>query len=197
MARKTHGDLALVSVPCSVHESHALKPLRGGSIDLRSRSMSCLHTHSYGGEEASRAWRGSLEGYTGCFSWRVAVRRRGQAARPLRAFPATPPGMAATSSAGALTRPCDGPDGSVSDIGTVNLVLSKFSSVASNTPGAVGIPPLAGSAHVGDIVQIQLPTTNRWSLSLAHGWPDAACPVWDAGCECWRVLLEFQGLRGG
>ncbi len=79
------------------------------------------------------------------------------------------PGATVTPTGGALERACDGPDGSVSDAGTVNLVLSTLSPLATGTPGADGFEPYAGSAHVGDIVQVQLPTTNRWGLSTASG----------------------------
>jgi hypothetical protein len=74
-------------------------------------------------------------------------------------------GARTTPSGGALERACDGPDGSVSDVGTVGLVLSTSSPMATGTPEVGGLQPYVGSAHVGDIIQVRLPTTNRWNLS--------------------------------
>ncbi|WIG58463.1 MAG: hypothetical protein OJF49_001209 [Ktedonobacterales bacterium] len=49
---------------------------------------------------------------------------------------------------GTTVRPCPGPAGSAGDVGTPALVLG---------PGKVN-----GSAHVGDLIQLQLPTTQHW-----------------------------------
>ncbi len=80
-------------------------------------------------------------------------------------------GCGATSggSSGTLARPCSGPDGSVSDVGKVDLVLTTTSPRATGTPGAGGFSPIEGNAHVGDVIQIQLPTTNQWNLSMVTG----------------------------
>ncbi len=56
---------------------------------------------------------------------------------------------------GISSQPCTGGTGSASDAGTPKLVL---------TPST---PNLTGSAHVGDLVQVQLPTTSHWDFEAS------------------------------
>lgn len=50
---------------------------------------------------------------------------------------------------GTAVRPCPGPVGSVTDAGQPSLVITQSMTTAT--------------AHVGDLVQIQLPTTQHWT----------------------------------
>jgi hypothetical protein len=56
----------------------------------------------------------------------------------------------------------------VSDVGHVALVLSPSSPQATVTPGGLGFAKV-GSAHVGDLIQVQLPVTQRWGNPRING----------------------------
>ncbi|HST89872.1 MAG TPA: protease inhibitor I42 family protein [Ktedonobacterales bacterium] len=56
---------------------------------------------------------------------------------------------------GASIRPCPGPTGSASSAGTPALVFSG------------GVSDASGTAKVGDLIQVRLPTTQRWQLQQA------------------------------
>ena len=78
---------------------------------------------------------------------------------------------------GAGVRPCSGGYGSVSDVGHVALVLSPSSPQATVTPGGGGPAPKEGSAHLGDIIQVQLPVTQRWSNPRISGGVSLLAPA--------------------
>jgi hypothetical protein len=78
---------------------------------------------------------------------------------------------------GTSVRPCSGPDGTVSAIGHVALVLSPSSPQATVTPGGVGFAPKEGSAHVGDLIQVQLPVTQRWGDPKISGGVSLLAPA--------------------
>ena len=91
------------------------------------------------------------------------------------ANPANPANPGGGGGAGA--RACSGGYGSVSDLGHVALVLSPSSPQATVTPGGGGPAPREGSAHVGDIIQVQLPVTQHWGNPRISGGVSLLAPA--------------------
>ncbi len=66
------------------------------------------------------------------------------------------PGTAATPGPRELVaRPCPGPYGSVTEAGTPNVVLTGYN------------PQGTAQAHIGDLVQVRLPISMRWTMGPA------------------------------
>jgi hypothetical protein len=68
--------------------------------------------------------------------------------------PTTPTTTEPPIPGGTSIRPCPGPTGSASAIGTPALVFS-------------GGADASGAAHVGDLIQVRLPVTQHWQLQKA------------------------------
>jgi hypothetical protein len=64
--------------------------------------------------------------------------------------------------AGTSVRPCSGPYADVNSAGTPGLVLTQA------TPGQ------SGTAQVGELVQVQLPISMRWTYTASAGSPTPA-----------------------
>lgn len=84
---------------------------------------------------------------------------------------------------GTTVRPCPGPAGSASDVGTPALVLG---------PGKVN-----GSAHVGDLIQLQLPTTQHWMPGTVSGSLETLDPAGIQDDQLGICVWNYRALSAG
>jgi hypothetical protein len=84
-----------------------------------------------------------------------------------------------TPATGLDTQACAGPLGSVSDAGTPGLLL---------TPASV-----SGQAHVGDLIQVRLPMTNRWDFNPGSS---GLAPLQPAAVRDMTSKACFWNFRG-